>query len=404
VIIINLITLKESLLDQIGPEKVMIFREPTINLRAFLVIDNSKYGIPLGDIRIAPELELNEVIRLARAMSLKAASFKIPIGGASAGLVFDPQSEDKNLYIATFGEQIRHLIKEDIFYPEPGLGSKHKDVENIFKISGRPELIPRKIGIFKYDIPLKKKYIGISVSHCLNIIHQNLSKFKIIDNEIKWNDPITILMEGFGRAGREVAKWLKNFRHKVLGISTLEGAIFDEDGLDIDQLLDLKKEHGDNFINYYESENLIELQKEKLFELSTDFPIDFIIPGARPNSINKNNIEKINAKAIIPATTVPYEEEIISELHERKILAFPDFISSSGDILALSTRKKVENNISIEEHIKSKISETTLNLLEKASEKGISPYEFAKNKALDEIRVKIERKKKHIEELKDIIK
>ncbi|TXT67690.1 MAG: putative Glutamate dehydrogenase [Promethearchaeota archaeon] len=398
------ITLDGSLMDELGPEEVIIIRDPAIDLRGFLVIDNSRYGIPMGSIRIAPDLVLNEIIRLARSMSLKAASFKIPLGGASAGLIFDPKSEKKSLYIGSFGEELKPMIKQDIFYPEPGLGSTDKDIEHIFKLSGRPELIPRKIGIFKYDIPLKKTYIGVSVSYCIKTICSKLKNIKGYESFGEWNKPIKVLLEGFGRAGREIARHLKQFGYQLLGISTLGGAIFDEDGLNIDQLLELKKKYGDGLVNHYESKNLVSLSREKLFELSSDYSVDFLIPGARPNVINKDNIDKIKPKAIVSASRIPYEVGITKELNEAEILAFPDFISSSGDILAFSTRKKTKtDSVNIEEHIQSQISEITLDILQEASQNNISPYEFAQNRAEKELKKKLERRIEHRKKLKDLL-
>ena len=65
----------------------------------------------------------------------------------------------------------------------------------------------------------------------------------------------------------------------LTGISTINGAIFDEEGLDIEELMKLKLAHGDDLVNQYNSKNLIRIPKEKLFELSSEYPTDFIIPG-----------------------------------------------------------------------------------------------------------------------------
>ena len=45
-----------SLLDEIGPEKIIILKNPSTDLNAVLVIDNSAYGIPAGSIYPSKEV------------------------------------------------------------------------------------------------------------------------------------------------------------------------------------------------------------------------------------------------------------------------------------------------------------------------------------------------------------
>lgn len=393
----------EVFLDVIGPEAVMILREPTVDMKGFVVVDSSLNGIPMGGVRIAPDLTLNEIIRVARSMTLKFCSYNISIGGGQAGIISDPNSKKKDLIIESFGESIKPLIKEDVFYPEPGLGTKDKDIERILKISGEPDLMPRKIGIFKYDIPLKKNYIGVSVAYCLQAIYEKLNAFNNNSQaKIDWNDPPRILLEGFGRVGNEFAKHIEELGYKILGVSTLKGCVFDEDGLDIKKLLELKEKNGDNLVNKYEGENVLHVSKEKIFELSSEYSIDFIIPGARPDAINKMNVDSINSKAIIPAANAVYEEGLLKDLKEKNVLAFPDFISNAGDVLALSTRQKVRSNIlAINSHIKEKIREKTIKILKNAREENLSPYEYARKTALNKLEKKLKRKQKHFEKVEE---
>lgn len=395
-------TINEVLFDDIGPEKIMVFRNPMVKMRGFVVIDSSLTGIPMGGVRMAPDITLNEIIRAARSMTLKGSIFKIPIGGAWAGIISDPRVETKAVLIQSFAESIKTLIREDMFYPEPGLGTIDKDIEMILKLSGNPKLLPRKIGIFKYDIPLKKSYIGLGVYYCLFTSYKNLNKYNIGKQPIIWNDPPTVLLEGFGRAGSELAKHLKTGGFKLLGISTAEGAIFDEDGLDIDVLLELKDKYGDDLVNQYESKNLEKIKKEELFNLSKDYSVDFLIPGARPDVINKSNIDKIDTKAIIPISNNPYEIGILNDLYEKRILAVPDFIANAGDILAFSSRRKSQSNVFIREYIEDNMKKKTIEILKHSYEHNTPSSAYAKQLALERINNKMARRKEHYEScLKD---
>ena len=59
-----------------------------------------------------------------------------------------------------------------------------------------------------------------------------------------------IILEGFGKVGTSIAIYLRELNYKLTGISTIKGAIYDDDGLNIDELLKLKREFGgDELIN-----------------------------------------------------------------------------------------------------------------------------------------------------------
>ena len=332
-------------------------------------------------------------------MTLKASFFKIPIGGAAAGIKTDPRGDNKKLMVQSFAESIRTLIREDIYYPEPGLGSNDDDIEAILKLSGKPELIPKQIGLFKYDIPNKKNYVGLGAGYCLQTVYEKLNNFKDSNDHIKWNDPPTILLEGFGRAGSEFAKHIDKLGYRLLGVSTIKGAIFDENGLNVPKLLSLKEKFGDELVNHYESKTLEKFDKAKFFEKSSDYSVDFMVPGARPDAINKSNIDKIDTKAIIPISKIPYQQEILETLYGSDILTFPEFVSNAGNILSFSSRKKSKSNVSVDEHIKNKIIEKTLGILKESKKKGIPCYQYAKRKAIKNLENKMERRQKHIRKL-----
>ena len=384
-----------SLIDEIGPEKIICMNNPSIGLKSILVIDNSVYGIPAGGVRLAPDISVDEMIRLGRAMSLKFCTYRLKIGGAKAGIWGDPlDQEQKNLLLTGFANHIEPYIKNDLYYPGPDMGTDDDDLLKIFKVIGAPNFAPNKIGMFKSGVPVEELFTGYGVVDCLDMISKNISS--ITGKHINIKKP-RVLLEGFGKVGTALAMSLQEHGFQLNGISTINGAIFDEDGLDIDQLLKLKLEHGDELIYHYESKNLIKVSKEKFFELSTEVPIEYLIPGARPDVINRNNVDNINGIAIVPAADIPYETGVPNILSERKILAFPDFVSNAGEILAILVNKVAKNADEIFNYIKSKLSEKTLEVIKGAKENNLSVYDYAVDDALSELEKKIKRKKNYIE-------
>jgi glutamate dehydrogenase (NAD(P)+) len=70
--------------DQLGPAKVIHVQEPSLGLKALLVVDNVGRGPSIGGLRMAREVNTEECFRLARAMTLKNAAAGLPHGGGKS--------------------------------------------------------------------------------------------------------------------------------------------------------------------------------------------------------------------------------------------------------------------------------------------------------------------------------
>ena len=97
--------------DDLGPSKVLWLRQLEPRLEGFVVIDNVACGPAVGGIRLAPDVSVEEVLRLARAMTLKNAAAGLPHGGGKAGIVANPSMspEEKEPLIRAFAQSIRDL-------------------------------------------------------------------------------------------------------------------------------------------------------------------------------------------------------------------------------------------------------------------------------------------------------
>jgi glutamate dehydrogenase/leucine dehydrogenase len=387
-----------SLFDDIGPEKIICLYNPLVDMKAVVVVDNFSYGTSGGGLRLAPDITVDEMIRLARAMTLKFGSYKIPAGGAKAGIWGDPRDlERKDILLTSFADSAESLIKNYIYYPGPDMGTNDHDLLKIFNIIKMPNIAPKKIGLYKNGVPVEELFTGYGVVYCLETIYHNLEK--ITPKRIDETKKPRVLLEGFGKVGTALAIRLQELGFKLTGLSTLDGAIFDEDGLDIEKLLNLKSTYGDQLVNHYESKNLIKVPKEKLFELSSEYPIEFIIPGARPDVINKENIDKIDAVSIVPAANIPYERGIIESLNEKNVMAFPDFIVNAGEVLAIYIGKAAKNVDEIFEYIRSNITTKTLEVINGSVAENLSIFDYAVKSALKDIKKKIRRRKNNLEKL-----
>ncbi|EFK95866.1 glutamate dehydrogenase, partial [sediment metagenome] len=96
--------------DGLGPEKILEVYNPKVGMRGFVVIDNLSLGPGKGGIRMTPTVSVDEVSRLARAMTLKCAMAELPFGGAKSGIIADPKmlsKEKKEEIVRAFSEALK---------------------------------------------------------------------------------------------------------------------------------------------------------------------------------------------------------------------------------------------------------------------------------------------------------
>jgi len=99
----------QTIVDALGPAKILLIRESRAGLEAVVVVDNVACGPAIGGVRMASDVGVEEVARLARAMTLKNAAAGLAHGGGKAGIVADPACPpaDKERLVRTFARAIR---------------------------------------------------------------------------------------------------------------------------------------------------------------------------------------------------------------------------------------------------------------------------------------------------------
>ena len=127
--------------DDGGPEqKIQFIDSSTGNVWGFLVVDDTRRGPAVGGIRIAQDLSLEEMSRLAHTMTLKTVPPVLPFGGGKAGyryqscclLIREPKL--KSDLIALFAEA---LFPFDNYISAPDMGTNEHDIQHIYEFNSK---------------------------------------------------------------------------------------------------------------------------------------------------------------------------------------------------------------------------------------------------------------------------
>jgi glutamate dehydrogenase (NAD(P)+) len=129
---------------------VLHLYQPTLGMKAIVVVDNVACGPAIGGTRMAPDVSFEECFRLARAMTLKNAAAGLPHGGAKSVIFGDPLMDPdlKEQWIRAFAQGIRGITD---YIPGPDMGTNEAAMAFIKDEGGRSAGLPRELGGIPLD-------------------------------------------------------------------------------------------------------------------------------------------------------------------------------------------------------------------------------------------------------------
>lgn len=351
--------------DDLGPLKIIHVQEPSINLKAILVIDNIARGPAIGGMRMAIDVTTEECVRLARAMTFKNAAADLPHGGGKIVIYGDPKmpKDEKQQLIRGLAHALRC---ETTYIFAPDMGTDEECMAWIRDEVERVVALPRELG----GIPLDEiGATGWGISHATEMA------CRFCDVTLKG---ARVVIQGFGAVGKHAARYLIAKGAKIVAVADSQGVIHNPDGLDIDKLIALK-EQG---LTVADHSNGQALERDDVIGVECDI----WIPAARPDVIHEDNVDRLKTRLIIEGANIPITHAAERILHERGVLCVPDFIANAGGVICAAMEYHGASEATVMATIEEKINRNTLKVLTAAKEKGILPRQAAMEMAEARIR------------------
>jgi glutamate dehydrogenase (NAD(P)+) len=136
----------------------------------------------------------------------------------------------------------------------------------------------------------------------------------------------TVVVQGLGNVGYHSAKFFREKGgSKVIAIAEYEGAIYNENGLNEEEVFQHRKATG-SILNFPGATNIAN-SKEAL-----ELPCDILIPAALENVINGENADRIKAKIIGEAANGPCTPEADEVFAKKGIVCVPDMYLNAGGV------------------------------------------------------------------------
>jgi glutamate dehydrogenase (NAD(P)+) len=134
-----------------------------------------------------------------------------------------------------------------------------------------------------------------------------------------------VAVQGLGNVGYHSAKFFQDGGAKIVGLSEHDGAIWSDQGLDVDDVFNHRKKTG-TILNYPGANNFT--KNSDMLEMDCDI----LIPAALENVIDGDNASKVKAKIIGEAANGPLTPEADEIFIKKGVLVVPDMYLNAGGV------------------------------------------------------------------------
>ena len=356
-------------------------------------VEHSHHRQPTkGGIRYSFHVNQDEVMALAALMTYKCALVDVPFGGAKGGIKVSPRLTSPRMLESITRRYTTELVKKNfigpgIDVPAPDYGSGEQemawmadtyatfhptDLNSIACVTGKP--------MSHGGIAGRREATGLGVfygtRHACSFEEdmQRLGLTTGIEGK-------RIVIQGMGNVGYWAAHFFHQAGAKIIAVSEWDGSIYNEDGIDPEDLMEFKKVN--NGIAEYPKAKKI---GEPPAALEVD--CDILIPAALENQVNIENAHNIKAKIIAEAANGPVTPEAEQILLKKGVLVIPDIYINAGGVSVsyfewlknishvrfgrMEKRYRAQMNRNILDAIEgasgSKVAEQSLNLINKGAD------------------------------------
>ncbi|HZI01697.1 MAG TPA: Glu/Leu/Phe/Val dehydrogenase [Flavisolibacter sp.] len=300
-------------------------------------VQHSHHKTPCkGGIRFAAEVNQDEVMALAALMTYKCAIVNVPFGGGKGGIKISPKKYSVYELEKITRRYTAELVKKNFIgpgtdVPAPDYGTGEREMAWI--VDTYASLRPGEIDaagcvtgkpVTQGGVRGRREATGLGIFYGIREV------CNIQDVMNKLGLPVglegkRIIVQGLGNVGYHAAKFFQNAGAKIVALAEYEGAIFNDNGLDVDEVFNHRKTSG-SILNFTGAQN---------FAKNTDaleYDCDILIPAALENVINGDNAMRIKAKIIGEGANGPLTPEADEVFITKGTLVVPDMYLNAGGV------------------------------------------------------------------------
>lgn len=347
---------KEGLLERmVEPERIITFRVPWIDdnnnvrvNRGYRVQFNGAIGPYKGGLRFHPSVNQSIMKFLAFEQTFKNALTGLPIGGGKGGSDFNPKGKsDREImhFCQSFMNELYRHIGHNIDVPAGDIGVGAREVGYLFgqyrKIKNQFEAGVLTGKGLEYGGSLaRKEATGFGLIYFM----REMLKANNLDFKGK-----IVTISGSGNVAIYAAQKAMEYGAKVVAMSDSNGCIYDERGVDLDEMKRIKEVERLRIKEYtkkFPCAVYIENQQDKtpaVYKIKADI----VLPCATQNDINLETAKILVNNGVIAigeGANMPTTIDAITYLIENNVLLAPAKAANAGGV-ATSALEMCQNSM-----------------------------------------------------------
>lgn len=300
-------------------------------------VQHSHHKTPCkGGIRFSLSVTQDEVMALAALMTYKCAIVNVPFGGAKGGIKIDPKKYSAYDLEKITRRYTAELIKKnfigpgtDVPAPDYGTGAREMawildtyvamhpgEIDAAGCVTGKP--------VTQGGVRGRTEATGLGVFYGLREVCNMPDMMKRLGMSVGVEGK-RVCVQGLGNVGYHSAYFFKEAGAKIVGLAEYEGAIWNNDGLDVDEVVKHRKKNG-SILNFPGATNF------KSSGEALEMECDILIPAALENVINSENASRVRAKMIGEGANGPLTPDADEILALKGIVVVPDMYLNAGGV------------------------------------------------------------------------
>lgn len=363
---------EEGILERIvEPERVIMFRVPWVDdngnvkvNRGYRVQFNSAIGPYKGGLRFHPSVNLSIIKFLGFEQIFKNSLTTLPIGGGKGGSNFDPKGKsDREImrFCQSFMSELYRHIGPNTDVPAGDIGVGGREIGYMF---GQYKKLKNSVdsGVLT----------GKGLTYGGSLARKEATGYGLVyfvDEMLKDNgntiEGKTVVISGSGNVAIYATEKVQELGGKVVALSDSSGYIYDENGINLDvvkEIKEVKRGRISEYINYVNSAKFTEG-----FSGIWNIKCDIALPCATQNEIDEksakilidNGVIAVGEGANMPSTLGAQKMFV-----DNKILFAPAKAANAGGV-ATSALEMSQNSLRMSwtfEEVDSKLKDIMKNI------------------------------------------
>ena len=335
------------------PERLIQFQVPwtddsgkTQVNRGYRVQYNSALGPYKGGIRFHPSVSGSVIKFLGFEQTFKNALTGLPLGGGKGGADFDPKGKSEGevrRFCQSFMTELYRHLGQFTDVPAGDIGVGAREVGYMF---GQYKRITNEfVGVFTGKAPHNSGSLGRKEATGYGLLYIVQEMFKTLKNETLTGK--TVIVSGSGNVAIYAAEKAIQLGAKVVTVSDSGGYIYDENGIDLAVLKQVKEVERARLTEY--AKRIPAAQYHEGAAGVWTVPCDIALPCATQNEIDGDSaraLVKNKVTAVAEGSNMSTTPEGVEVLQAGSVLYIPGKAANAGGV-AVSGLEMSQNSLRI---------------------------------------------------------